>query len=301
MACESSFDACEESLRRFVPGPCAEVRVEVRVCEEERCDMDGNRFDELTRAMHSGTTRRRALGLLSGGLVALISGRNAKADPAAKVGICHVTESASNPYRYISVSGNAVAAHAAHGDAVNIDLQADVNNCGSCGNVCGGDACNTPTCLEGVCASEPVMCDDGNVCTDDSCDPEFGCQHVNNSASCTTEAGAEGTCDAGSCVPDISFDICESSASICELVQACGPTGICACHATPADVRGCVEVMSSCDAYSTCGSTAECGDGYVCALSCCPGGRCVPECGTVAFASRTNSNADDTGESPYSS
>jgi len=36
-------------------------------------------------------------------------------------------------------------------------------------------------CLEGVCPpQEPESCDDGNVCTDDTCDPSLGCNHTPN-------------------------------------------------------------------------------------------------------------------------
>lgn len=32
-------------------------------------------------------------------------------------------------------------------------------------------------CLDGVCAGIPILCDDGNDCTVDSCDPKIGCVH----------------------------------------------------------------------------------------------------------------------------
>ncbi|MCB9646417.1 MAG: hypothetical protein H6730_07425 [Deltaproteobacteria bacterium] len=34
------------------------------------------------------------------------------------------------------------------------------------------------TCVEGVCLGESVSCDDGSVCTDDVCDPQQGCLHL---------------------------------------------------------------------------------------------------------------------------
>jgi CSLREA domain-containing protein len=64
----------------------------------------------------------------------------------------------------------------------------------------------------------PVVCDDGNPCTDDSCDPTTGCVHENNTAMCddgdactTHDACANGTCagpvatdcdDGNSCTAD---------------------------------------------------------------------------------------------------
>jgi hypothetical protein len=49
------------------------------------------------------------------------------------------------------------------------------------GTECGEpSACNeAPTCLGGECgAGDPVNCDDENECTDDACDEELGCVHV---------------------------------------------------------------------------------------------------------------------------
>jgi hypothetical protein len=41
------------------------------------------------------------------------------------------------------------------------------------------DRCNPVSCVDNRCVTEPVLCDDGNLCTDDSCDPENGqCRFV---------------------------------------------------------------------------------------------------------------------------
>jgi hypothetical protein len=69
------------------------------------------------------------------------------------------------------------------------------------GNACNGiETCNTTT---GVCvAGTPLNCDDGNVCTDDSCDPASGCVHTNNTASCDdgNACTTADTCSGGTCV-----------------------------------------------------------------------------------------------------
>jgi len=48
-----------------------------------------------------------------------------------------------------------------------------------------GDVCDCAPADPGIGA-----CDDGNVCTDDVCDPEAGCGHTNNTAPATTATSA---------------------------------------------------------------------------------------------------------------
>ena len=69
-----------------------------------------------------------------------------------------------------------------------------------------GDPClDAGRCLDGACrVSAPVDCDDGNVCTDDSCNPSSGCVHVPNHAFCRGggACGGIGACAAGVCRSD---------------------------------------------------------------------------------------------------
>src|SRR5262245_14152215 len=46
------------------------------------------------------------------------------------------------------------------------------------------------------------VCDDGNVCTDDVCDPQRGCLHASNSASCNdgNSCTTRDVCNGGVCV-----------------------------------------------------------------------------------------------------
>lgn len=50
------------------------------------------------------------------------------------------------------------------------------------------------SCEEGLCVGgEPVLCDDGNPCTSDSCDPLVGCMHFANAVECAPARCQEGT------------------------------------------------------------------------------------------------------------
>ena len=57
------------------------------------------------------------------------------------------------------------------------------NNTSGCND---NDACTTnDVCADGGCVGGPALeCDDGNVCTDDSCDSVSGCRHLANTDAC---------------------------------------------------------------------------------------------------------------------
>jgi hypothetical protein len=57
-------------------------------------------------------------------------------------------------------------------------------------------------CVAHTCASTPVTCDDHNDCTDDSCDPQTGCQNPNNNNACDDHyvCTPNDRCTGGSCV-----------------------------------------------------------------------------------------------------
>lgn len=61
-----------------------------------------------------------------------------------------------------------------------------------------GDACQDGNCV----GSADGLCEDNNICTTDSCDPEAGCVHVWNQAPCNdgNPDTAADTCQQGVCV-----------------------------------------------------------------------------------------------------
>ena len=94
-----------------------------------------------------------------------------------------------------------------------------------------GDACTShDTCQAGVCvAGAPISCDDGNPCTDDSCDLAVGCVHqavpgrtCEDGDPCTLDdaCSAAGVCASG---PDLDCDDGNACTD-----DACGSTGACA-------------------------------------------------------------------------
>jgi hypothetical protein len=115
--------------------------------------MESNRFDDLTRALGGGQSRRRMLKALGGAALAAagltrIDGAEAAAckSPNVRCG-----------------KGK---------DAICADLQTDEANCGACGNVCGADGTNE-TCCDGVCTQvtgagaaccSDAQCGDGMLC-----------------------------------------------------------------------------------------------------------------------------------------
>ncbi|HTM21334.1 MAG TPA: M36 family metallopeptidase, partial [Kofleriaceae bacterium] len=122
-----------------------------------------------------------------------------------------------------------------------------------------GDACNgVETCAAGVCSAGTAPdCDDGNVCTTDSCAPASGCAHA---------PVADGT----SCV----------DATVCNGTETC-QSGVCTAGAPPTCDDGNVCTSDTCDAVTGCATTpvldgTPCGDGNVCnGGETCEAGGCA--------------------------
>jgi hypothetical protein len=134
--------------------------------------MDGKGFDELTRRLATQRSRRSVLRGLAGGGAALVAARTGAtlAAPEEKFSICHWSADLGY-YELISVSGNALPAHEAHGDIIYPDFT-DQATCGDCNTACGEDeicgefGCETvfTGCFEAVLTG----LDGGNgVCVDD--------------------------------------------------------------------------------------------------------------------------------------
>ncbi len=176
----------------------------------------------------------------------------------------------------------------------------DTNSC-SDGNVCNG----VETCFAGNCwAGAPLNCDDGNVCTTDTCHPLLGCQHSNVAAGAPCGDPADTNCDN----PDAcdGFGVCQSNhepngtpcpdALYCNGAETC-QDGVCA-PGTP--VPGCCEDDGDCNNGDVCDGQESCSN-HTCVqgtpLNCndanpCTDDACDPVTGCHSTPDDTNSCSD---------
>ncbi len=163
------------------------------------------------------------------------------------------------------------------------------------------DACTTNDhCSQSVCVGAALACDDGDLCTDDACDPAVGCTYAFNAAACddgnpctVDDACSQGVCggvQTTECQCDFTSDCAQW-----EDGDLCNGTLICAgnkCVVDPASVPTC-EAEGGC-AVATCepatglctivaaANGKPCDDGDACtATDGCQSGTCV---GTGAVA-----------------
>ena len=154
-----------------------------------------------------------------------------------------------------------------------------VNNVAPCQD---GDACTVgDACFEGQCqAGQVQQCDDGNVCTDDSCDPELGCVHQANQAACDDGSACTigDQCAGGSCGHSGQLDC--NDGNLCT-DDSCDPAEGCinVDNSAPCDDGNACTVGDTCQA-SGCqpGKLLNCDDGNVCTDdSCHPQVGCLHE------------------------
>ncbi len=120
-----------------------------------------------------------------------------------------------------------------------------------------GNACTSfDTCVGSECVGQATLCDDGNPCTNDGCDPEAGCTFVVNS-------------------------------STCDDLDACTVGDVCikgVCLGSPMDPKGCDDgnscTIDYCDLVAGCThppGSDPCDDGNPCTTNeVCNSGKCLP-------------------------
>lgn len=176
---------------------------------------------------------------------------------------------------------------------------------GSCGECSDNDFCTgEEACVDGQCQNgDAPDCDDGNPCTDDTCDPAQGCLYSNNTEPCNDQSectdqdvctegacvGGEVTCDDENPCTDDSCDpaqgcvyanntiLCNDN-DVCTFGDIC-KDGTCSSQGTQVcnDNNGCTD--DNCDPETGCmfvPNSADCNDGNLCTDGDhCDGGECV--------------------------
>jgi len=175
-----------------------------------------------------------------------------------------------------------------------------------------GTACTTgEQCQGGAClGGTPVICSDGNPCTDEVCDPADGCVFTNNDASCNDElfctvgdvcaggscsgtpqdcSSLDSACSIGTCSEEDGACVAAPVAddTICDDANVCSAPDLCkggACVGTP---------LSGC-----CALDLDCNDGNPCtADSCVVGtGTCVNDSGVLDGTTCDDGSACSTGD-----
>jgi hypothetical protein len=132
-----------------------------------------------------------------------------------------------------------------------------------------GDACTIgDTCIEGVCSpGVPQNCNDGNLCTDDTCEPDTGCVYADNTAPCNdgdfctaNDTCADGACVAGGALP------CDDG-NVCNGTETCHPDSGC----LPGQPLACDD-GNICNGIEACNPETGCDDGIP--LVCDDGNLC---------------------------
>ena len=144
------------------------------------------------------------------------------------------------------------------------------------GDVCTvGDLCENGKCVPGT----QMSCDDGNACTDDSCDPAMGCVHTHNDAACddNNECTGSDQCVQGKCIGQGSADCDDANPCTKDI---CLPLGGCVHEDSGSalcdDGDPCTQGDVCQDGVCTPGAPKNCNDYNPCTDdSCQEGGNCV--------------------------
>ena len=144
------------------------------------------------------------------------------------------------------------------------------------GNLCNGtETCNA---VGGCVPGKPLVCDDGNRCTTDSCLPASGCQHTNvtNGTPCPDGNVCNGneTCVNGSCTSGSPLNCDDGNGcttDTCDPVAGCGHQYTCPCN--PAGPNTCTD-NNVCNGVEACGTDGHCHT-VTPALNCDDGNPCT--------------------------
>ncbi|MEY3012577.1 MAG: hypothetical protein RIT45_1312, partial [Pseudomonadota bacterium] len=151
-----------------------------------------------------------------------------------------------------------------------------------------GSACTSgDVCTDGKCTGAAITCNDGLLCTDDSCDAGSGCVYVANNKSCddgdactNADACKDGKCGglAKKCDDgdDCTTDSCNPGDGSCNAKPIAGCGGYCVTAADCDDKNPCTDEQCQSGKCSSANNTDACDDGDLCTTSdVCGGGTCT--------------------------
>jgi hypothetical protein len=161
-----------------------------------------------------------------------------------------------------------------------------------------GNSCSLgDLCSQGQCAAGPMAnCNDGNPCTNDSCDPAMGCIHTDNQAPCSdgNVCTTADQCDNGECLPGPLLSCNDDNGctdDTCDPAIGCSHIN----NVAPCDDGNACTGNDSCSGGSCKGGTdVDCNDANPCtADSCSPANGCVYQLLTSACDDGDNCTGPD--------
>ena len=139
-----------------------------------------------------------------------------------------------------------------------------------------GDACTqNDGCTGANCQGKALNCDDGNPCTNDSCDGKVGCAHVANASPCSDGDACTQSdgCANSLCVPG-ALKVCEDNI-LCTADSCNKQSGACifdaiAMNGTPCDDgNGCTLADACKGGFCAVGIPKDCNDNNACTDDLC--------------------------------
>ncbi len=143
----------------------------------------------------------------------------------------------------------------------------------------GAGACGAATCQAGICTlASATACDDGNLCSNDACVPDVGCQHTPNSLSCDdgNPCTLSDTCASSKCAgskPNACNDSNPCTTDSCAKATGCQHLA----NTLPCDDGNLCTIGDICGTSACTGTPQKCGDGNPCTSSTCTAGVCSPQ------------------------
>ena len=193
--------------------------------------MDGRNFDDLTRRLAAGSTRRSVVRGLAGGLAAIagVAGfARADAKDQAKVTICHKPGTPAQKTKEVPAS--AVDGHLGHGDYL--------GECKECPKECPGKCDKDGKCPKEQCPKEcPKTCDENGKCPKEQCPKE-----------CPYDCDENGECPKEQCPK--------------ECPETCDENG--ECPTCPKECPETCDENGECPPDGGCQSDEDCPDGGMC-------------------------------------